>query len=1603
MQTKYRLLIISALFLLSLLANTAFAEDISVGRLPQFSSSEPSAVSLSLDASPFTGEASTSVPIQLLPSAGNMQEKIRLAMEYRSGGSNSWAGKGWDLELGYITRINKFGVNNSNNPYLLVLNGQSQEIVSIGGSQYRTKMESHKRIEFSGSTWYVLEKDGTRYDFGTSAGGRWVLTKVTDTRGLYISIDYDRPSSEEIYLREIRYPEGQSLSPYCKVSFVSEDRQDKIISYSCGPLYRINRRLKEIQILAEGVIQKKYVLSYATDGASQTSFLSSVTEYGKNGLALPPTTFSYPKPLSSNILANSGEWLNITQPFTFENGYESAIGFIPAGFDIAIIDINGDTLPDLIGCKLKTTPPEFKYDWVVHLNTGNGFSTQEDKWLDSADSSYSFIFGGVMMSKSITISRSSTLVDMNKDGLPDLVYSKYSSSTIWWNGRGMGVPDIYVRYNTGNGFSATETKLLDYTECFITNGSLNFAQILEVGSSVMLVDLNADGLPDLTYRKPNRWVSVTGTYGIFDWVARLNTGSGFGPEQTWLSADNLYFIYENGYGEAFEGIDISHNAMLMDMNNDGLPDLVFNDFSHIETSGYVHMPSYNWKLRYNTGSGFSSEASTLYANAPVYFYKFKGIDQAASVKIGSNGTLADINNDGLQELIFNRYETDGSGNTSAYWMACYNQGNTFTAPTNLMGSINYSFNSIPAMVTTYNSSLVDVNKDGVVDLIYPEFTDWYYADVKFKLKVLKNNGLISTGLLNSVTSPFGGITALTYASSGEFNNTGSDGRNKLIFTMPLVKTSTNNPGVGESGITGYNYEGGWYDLPNREFRGFRHIQTTDPLGYIAHTYFHQDDSRLGKTEKEEGSIKRVYYTYASDSSVPYFTPLTQLDEYLDAKGKRVSYEYDDYGNVTKTTQWGDIDVAGDEKSILTDYAINSSSWLVNLPSRERIFANSDASGPAAAETQNFYDNNVNYSDTPTIGDLTRVRRYLNTKSDYAQTLSIYDVYGNETSKTDPNSNTTNIEYDADYRVFPITITNALGHIERYTYYSSSDTNGLFGQQESKIDPNANTTTFEYDGLGRKTKTTGPYDAYSTYGSESYAYGINGAGANYKITRTTEESNTSNNFTKIDILDGFERVIQSAKESEDQYIYSYVTTSYNPRGEIAKASLPYLKDGGLPVSYQSPDGSVKWTQYSYDAIGRITAITKPDGYTVNNAYNGWSTTITDENNHPKTIIKDAYNRLINVREKNESEEYNTNYTYDVLDNLALIMDNSGNRFEFLYDTLSRRIKMIDPDLGTWLYNYDNNGNLTRSTDANGTVINFVYDALNRIISKEYAGQGIGAITYNYDEATSTNGIGRRISMQDLSGSSRWNYDKEGRITKLEKVLGTDTYAVEWDYDAMDRVKSIIYPNLKKVDFTYNNAGLTENIDGYILNVNYNALNQPLRATFSNSVITYFDYYPENQRLKSIMSGSLQDLRYEYDGAGNIAMMIDAIHSDTRNYVYDDLDRLLSGDSNTYEYNPIGNIITANSVAQSYSSSHPHALVYDGINTYTYDSCGNMLSGAGRIIVYDAENRPTRISKDAKTTQFIYDGDGKRVKKLVTSGASSTATIYIEDLYEKETTN
>jgi len=179
--------------------------------------------------STFTGAASYSYPFDV--PAGI---KPSLSLSYSSAATDgasgqrlkqqaSWAGKGWSLDTGSVAR-NK--LPNGDATYALSFNGQSYTLVRgtalpsspydtshILGWDWTTTDDAFLRVRAtSDDSWAVWTKDGTRFDFTTTAlwgwstSGRptfesykWLLTTITDTHGNTITYSYNRLQASGAY------------------------------------------------------------------------------------------------------------------------------------------------------------------------------------------------------------------------------------------------------------------------------------------------------------------------------------------------------------------------------------------------------------------------------------------------------------------------------------------------------------------------------------------------------------------------------------------------------------------------------------------------------------------------------------------------------------------------------------------------------------------------------------------------------------------------------------------------------------------------------------------------------------------------------------------------------------------------------------------------------------------------------------------------------------------------------------------------------------------------------------------------------------------------------------------------------------------------------------------------------------------------------------------------------------------------------------------------------------------------------------------------------------------------------------------------------------
>ena len=694
---------------------------------------------------------------------------------------------------------------------------------------------------------------------------------------------------------------------------------------------------------------------------------------------------------------------------------------------------------------------------------------------------------------------------------------------------------------------------------------------------------------------------------------------------------------------------------------------------------------------------------------------------------------------------------NGDGRTDFMWN--YPNGNdrwVYLAKADGSFSSRIGVANEPYNYSGFNLRVGDFNGDGKSDFmwIYPNGNDRWIHPI--------NPGHM---VVRTFTTGLGGATRLTYDTSA------NDANNRIPFAVQRVKaiTTCDNwdgankvcASTGLSSITSYAYTGGFYHVGECDLRGVAKVSMTsagitDTDKTVTTTEFLQgrgvvsggattiaaDDPTVNGDASMKGLPFRVTVTKKTDPSflymktettyrddligtnttAPYFTPpALTTTKYYDSAGTEAkqtqteNVSYDAYGNLTVAYHWGDLSTGSDDTTTAMTYApADTTNWLIGFPTIQTTYAGLGTGGTKLSETLTYYDGAsscttpAGSATTVTKGHVTKVERWLNGGTNPISGME-YNTFGGVTCTRDPKGNTATLAYDPTI-TFPLTSTNALGHVTTTSYYGvngvASDT-GLYGQAKSVTDPNGKTTTSTYDALGRKLTTTTPDGLVQTM---AYNYGGAFVVGTQHVQSTTSGSGLSANLVSKTYFDGLGRTTKAespgAADGGGALKVLVTETQYDVRGLTTQTSLPYMQG--------TESVTDRWRTLTYDALGRLTKTTNPDTTSSQACYNVWTTTSLDPKLHKKVETKDALGRLVTVQEYTGTGSVTdcsggtlyatTSYSYDLLGNLLGVTDAKGNVSNMTYDTLGRNLTMHDPDMGNWSYTYDANGNLTEQLDA-----------------------------------------------------------------------------------------------------------------------------------------------------------------------------------------------------------------------------------------------------------------------------------------------------------------
>jgi RHS repeat-associated protein len=139
-----------------------------------------------------------------------------------------------------------------------------------------------------------------------------------------------------------------------------------------------------------------------------------------------------------------------------------------------------------------------------------------------------------------------------------------------------------------------------------------------------------------------------------------------------------------------------------------------------------------------------------------------------------------------------------------------------------------------------------------------------------------------------------------------------------------------------------------------------------------------------------------------------------------------------------------------------------------------------------------------------------------------------------------------------------------------------------------------------------------------------------------------------------------------------------------------------------------------------------------------------------------------------------------------------------------------------------------------------------------------------------------------------------------------------------------------------------------------------------------------------------NSTTENLTFSYDELDQLDAMSDSVSANTQETVYS----YQQGTAPHY-YN-IGNMVEKGSSGRTESyNGRPHQTTASWLGSYSYDGNGNRVADPTYAsVTYDVENRLTQLGSPAALTN-TYDGDGTRIVRAVTGGAT---THFVGDTYE-----
>lgn len=543
------------------------------------------------------------------------------------------------------------------------------------------------------------------------------------------------------------------------------------------------------------------------------------------------------------------------------------------------------------------------------------------------------------------------------------------------------------------------------------------------------------------------------------------------------------------------------------------------------------------------------------------------------------------------------------------------------------------------------------------------------------------------------------------------------------------------------------------------------------------------------------------------------------------------------------------------------------------------------------------------------------------------------------------------------------------------------------------------------------------------------------------TYSSEKIDSLGNIFRETEYDQMGRVKRSTNSFRSGEVKQWTTPEYDDLSRTKKVISPDSDDVQIVYSL-STSGVIGPTKTIVDQAGRErTGITDALGNTVR-VYEGpvaqnlftdyvfdtlgnLRRTIQGEQN--RYFLYDSLGRVLFAKQPEQS----TNTALAAIDPIT---NNTAWSAKYSYDDNGNLLTTTDARNISIIGTYDRLNRITMRDYSDSTPdVNFYYD-----------GTGLGAIP-SFAKGKTT-----RVS-SSISETRNTSFDKMGRLltseqrTTAEQLAGTRApYAFSYAYNLSGGLIEETYPSGRVVRSTLNADGelyqlqskknASQGFFTYADSIAYSSSGAVVKLQLGNGHWETAEYDPKRLQVTKIGLGltnvdqNLLGLEFQYSSDGQLdnngSMRLQKVivpaagnnpaFTATQSYFYDSLNRIssavetVSGNQTwkqSFTYDRYGNR-RFDAASTTTLGSCQQSVCNPTINTannrlaagqsYLYDSAGSVTKDAlGQRFSYDAESHQKEFFTAANQTTvpdaaYYYDGDGRRVKKVV--GNETTIFVY-----------